>query len=289
MTSRIAQYRDQINQALAAALPQPLSFPLYHAMHYCVLNGGKRLRPLLVYATGEALHLSAAQLNPLACAIELIHCYSLVHDDLPAMDNADLRRGQATCHKQYNEALAILVGDALLPLAFEILTSTPQLTDTQKTKSVQQLAQLSGAHGMVKGQVLDLAATHQQLSVDALKVLYHHKTGQLLSACILLPLLLTHTSAENTAHFKHFATCLGLAYQIQDDILDVESETHTLGKQVGIDKANHKNTFPDVVGMSLAKKTLFDLQTEALAILNSLPFETNTLRALAITIFERKY
>lgn len=277
----------QINDGLEHALPNNKELSFYEALHYSVFNGGKRLRPILVYLTGQTLGIPNSQLTPIACAIELIHCYSLVHDDLPAMDNANLRRGQPTCHKKFNEATAILVGDALLTLAFEVIADTKELNDADKTQIVLQLAKHSGAQGMVKGQVLDLNSTDKKLSKKELIELCQHKTGALLTACVQLPLIIKKPSAEVTQALLRFSECLGLGYQIQDDLLDIESSTIELGKKSGIDAENHKNTFPTIVGINNAKETLANLQTEAIELLNSLPFDAQNLIAFTHQVFAR--
>lgn len=289
LPQQLEHYRSQINQALNTHLPKPLSFPLFDAMHYCTFNGGKRFRPLLVYFTGQALGLNVEKLNPIACALEFIHTFSLVHDDLPAMDNANLRRGRPTCHKQYDEATAILVGDALSILAFEVIASSPSLTGDNKALLLQQLAQASGDKGMVKGQVLDLHATHHTLSIEALTELHQLKTGQLLKASVCMPASLATLTATDQQHLTEFAQQLGLAYQVQDDLLDIEGETSTLGKDAGIDKANHKQTFPCIVGIQLAKNLLQDLQTRALTNLSSLSFNTEDLQTFVHSIFKRDH
>lgn len=286
---QIQQHQKHINQLLEDILPEPFSFPLYNAMHYCVCNGGKRLRPLLVYLTGETLGLSREVLDPIACAIEIIHCYSLVHDDLPAMDNADLRRGQPSCHKKYDEATAILAGDALLTLAFAIIADAEHLSSNTKVTALQQLARASGATGMIRGQALDLAATQHTLPLNELIELYHLKTGQLLHSAICIPALIKNIPPADLQHLTRFADCLGLGYQIQDDLLDIEGETEHLGKQAGIDKENRKNTFPMIAGLDTARQKLIELQEAALASLQALPFNTSTLRALTNYIFKRDH
>lgn len=288
LSTLLLHLEDRATTQLNTYLQFSTELPLHEAMRYSTLNGGKRFRPLLVYLAGQALGLSLEQLDPIACAIEFIHCYSLVHDDLPAMDNADLRRGKASCHKQYNEATAILVGDALLTYAFEILASSPCLTDTSKVAMIQALAYYAGPEGAVKGQALDLAATEKQLSESDLRNLCHHKTGKLLIACVHLPCLIRRLNKEETAKLIEFAKCLGLAYQLQDDILDIESNTETLGKEAGIDKKNLKNTFPSVIGIQKTKENLSELKARALAQLAQLPYPMDTLVAFTDYLFKRQ-
>ena len=287
-TMNLKFYPDHINAVLLASLPEAHQHIFHKAMHYCVFNGGKRLRPLFIYLTGEVLGLSLAQLDPLACAIELIHCYSLVHDDLPAMDNAPLRRGKPSCHKKYDEATAILAGDALFTLAFEVIARAEALTDTQKIKAIQILTACSGAQGMVKGQILDLQNTNISLSPESLMELYSLKTGQLLMACVKLPALIKNLSSEEENNLFEFARHLGLGYQIQDDLLDIESDTSQLGKTAGIDQKNLKKTFPMVIGILESKQKLQELQTRALHCLNTLPFDTRPLKHFTHCIFNRK-
>jgi farnesyl diphosphate synthase len=272
----LSHHKARVETALAAYLPAAETPPirLHQAMRYSVLNGGKRLRPALVYATGAALGLGLEQLDAPACAVEFIHAYSLIHDDLPAMDNDDWRRGQPTCHKAFDEATAILAGDALQGLALQILCQpAPGISAEQALTMVRTLAQASGTQGMVGGQALDLAAVASTLDVAQLQTIHHLKTGALIRACIELPLIAAgkdHDAAAATP-LRQFADCLGLAFQIQDDILDVAGTMQSLGKQPGGDSKNNKPTYPALLGLAEAQRHLTALRQQALDLLASLP------------------
>ncbi len=264
--------------------PAPL---LQEAMYYAVHNGGKRLRPLLVYATGLTLGATLENLDAAAAAIELIHTYSLIHDDLPAMDNSDLRRGKPSCHKAYNESLAILAGDALQPLAFEILASHPSaLTDLQRLNMIKVLSEACGMHGMVAGQVLDMETMQ---SYEALETMYSLKTGNLIYASVKLGLLASpKQDADTDSLLTSFAKNIGLAFQIQDDLLDIESNTVTLGKPQGIDQTNKKITFPSLIGIEKAHEKVEMLFNQVELQLKSLGIASNILNELTKYIIQRK-
>lgn len=279
---------------LADLLPHENSPPLFEAMRYAVLNGGKRLRPLLVYATGEALGSPLSLLDAPAAATELIHCYSLIHDDLPAMDNDDLRRGKPTCHKVFGEATAILAGDALLTLAFEIL-SDPKLNPVpaeQKIQMVRILAEKSGMRGMVEGQSRDIDAegNHQHISLEDLYHIHHKKTSALIEAAVTLGAL-TSLECDSTAmpKLQAYARCIGLAFQIQDDILDVVSDTKTLGKSIGKDQAQNKATFPSRLGLEQAKQHAETLHQQALEAIAFLDAKSFYLKEISDLLVSRKY
>ena len=245
---RLGGYRERIRTMLERVLP-PASRPprrLHEAMRYAVLNGGKRIRATLVIATGEALHADAERIEPPACAVELIHAYSLVHDDLPSMDDDDLRRGVPTCHRAFGEATAILAGDALQALAFETLAGAPA---PDAGELVRTLAQASGSHGMAGGQAIDLESVGRTLTLDQIESMHLRKTGALIRACVRLGALSAGArDAEVLARFDEYARCIGLAFQIRDDVLDVESETETLGKKQGADVDLGKPTYPAILG-----------------------------------------
>jgi geranylgeranyl diphosphate synthase, type II len=250
--------QNRVERALDARLPNENILPqkLHQAMRYSVLDGGKRTRPLLTYATGIALGLSEDVLDAPACAVEFIHVYSLIHDDLPAMDNDDLRRGKPTCHKAYDEASAILAGDALQALAFEILANDPsiQADAAARLKMITTLTKASGSQGMVGGQAIDLASVGTKLNLPELENMHIHKTGALIRASVNLAALskpdLNPAIAKN---LDHYAKCIGLSFQVKDDILDIESDTATLGKTQGKDVDNDKPTYPALLGMAGAK------------------------------------
>lgn len=274
--------------------PQPTK--LADAMEYALLNGGKRMRPLLCVLVAEAVSVNYPDALVLAAAIECIHAYSLIHDDLPAMDNDDIRRGKPTCHIQYDEATAILAGDALQTLAFDILSRPDSLTCSSdlKLKLVQQLSKAAGYHGMVGGQAIDLAATGENSQIahtlDTLKLLHKLKTGALLKTCVSLPLLLARkVDAAQREQFMIFAESIGLAFQVQDDILDCVSDTESLGKPVGSDDSQHKHTFPALLGIAGAKQELQALYERALQALNTMPYNTESLAAFCDLMIKRKH
>jgi geranylgeranyl pyrophosphate synthase len=266
---RVTFYRARLQATLDRCLPAAEVYParLHQAMRYSV-EGGKRLRALLVYAAGEVINVPVEHLDAPACAIELLHAYSLVHDDLPAMDDDDLRRGRPTCHRQYDEATAILVGDGLQALAFCVLARAEALPAESRLKMVELLADAAGSRGMVGGQAVDLASENQDLSLPELEALHIHKTGALIRACLLLAceaqpgLMATHRYA-----LDRYGKLIGLAYQIQDDILDIEGDEDDLGKTAGKDVAAHKSTYPSVMGLSAAKQRAEELFDEARSVL----------------------
>lgn len=284
--TRLQGWQDRIETVLEEVLPPASTHParLHEALRYAVLDGGKRMRPLLVYAAGEALHIPLAHLDIAAAAIELIHVYSLVHDDLPAMDDDDLRRGKPTCHKAFDEATAILVGDALQTLAFQLLATHPKLAaaPAQRLRMIELLAQAAGSRGMVGGQAIDLAAVGKVLTELELENMHIHKTGALIRASVLLAAYSVEAlDARYAQQLDHFAKCMGLAFQVQDDILDVESDTQTLGKTRGADEAAGKPTYPSIIGMAAAKAKLHDLHAEAIAALEMFGESANALREIA--------
>ncbi len=271
--------------------PLPQLERLYQAMRYSVMNGGKRVRPLLVYAACEALNGDKASADGAACAVELIHAYSLVHDDLPAMDDDDLRRGQPTTHKAFDEACAILAGDGLQSLAFEAMAQerhNPQ-DAALRLRMFAVLARAAGPAGMVGGQAIDLGSVGLKLDRDALELMHRHKTGALIEASVQLGALASgRADADNLASLSQYARAIGLAFQVQDDILDVESDTATLGKHQGADIARDKPTYPALLGMDAAKAYALELRDQALHALR--PFDTaaEPLRELARYIVERR-
>jgi farnesyl diphosphate synthase len=261
-------------------------------MRYACLNGGKRLRASLVYATGECLGATLDALDVPACALECVHAYSLVHDDLPAMDNDDLRRGRPSCHKAFDEATALLVGDALHSLAFEILAGDERLTvsPARRLQMIAQLAHAAGSCGMAGGQAMDLAAVGKSLTHAELETMHARKTGALITAAVRLGAL-THaaTDAATLARLDEFGRCLGMAFQITDDILDVESDTATLGKPQGSDAARAKPTYPALLGITDAKNQARRYHQQALASLSGLGDNVSLLVEIADYIIERRY
>ena len=253
---------------LEHALP-PASEPptrLHEAMRYAVLNGGKRIRAILVLATGEALDAGIDRLDPPACAVELIHAYSLVHDDLPSMDNTDLRRGVPTCHRAFGEATALLAGDALQTLAFETLARSPA---RDAGELMRTLAQASGSRGMAGGQAVDLESVGRTLTLEQLERMHLHKTGALIRASVRLGALSAEARDPDVlARLDEYARCIGLAFQIRDDVLDIEGETAMLGKKQGADAALDKPTYPAILGLEASKahaRALHERATETLA------------------------
>ncbi len=269
---RLPAYEERLARALDQWLPPAGHSParLHEAMRYAA-DGGKRLRPLLIYATGEVLGVPARALDPAAVAVELVHAYSLAHDDLPAMDDDDVRRGQPTVHKKFDEALAILAGDAMQALAFYVLTHDAEaaLDPPQRLKMIELLADASGSRGMAGGQAIDLQSTGQRISVVELEAMHIHKTGALIRASVLMacyagaPLDSVHLDS-----LDQYGKALGLAFQIQDDILDVEGDAGETGKNIGKDHSRNKPTYPSVMGMPAAKARageLFDRARDCLA------------------------
>ncbi|MBD3873810.1 polyprenyl synthetase family protein [Pseudomonas kunmingensis] len=286
-----AQRRVDACLEILFTAPLPQLERLYQAMRYSVMNGGKRVRPLLVYAACEALNGDKADADGAACAVELIHAYSLVHDDLPAMDDDDLRRGQPTTHKAFDEACAILAGDGLQSLAFEAMAEAAHnpLDATLRLRMFAVLARAAGPAGMVGGQAIDLGSVGLKLDRDALELMHRHKTGALIEASVQLGALASgHADADNLASLSQYARAIGLAFQVQDDILDVESDTATLGKHQGADIARDKPTYPALLGMDAAKAYALELRDQALHALR--PFDTaaEPLRELARYIVERR-
>jgi len=255
--SAFADWRTRCEQALERALPPATQAPadLHAAMRYAVLGGGKRVRPLLVYAAGTACGAELEWLDAPAAAVELIHAYSLVHDDLPAMDNDTLRRGRPTVHVAFGEARAILVGDALQSLAFDMLANAP-LPDSLRVALLQTLSAASGSLGMAGGQAIDLAATGNRLDADALASMHRHKTGALIRAAVRMGALTAQASAAHLEILDEYADALGLAFQIRDDILDVEGDSGTMGKSNGKDARQGKPTYVSALGLQGARTAL---------------------------------
>ena len=287
-----APWRARAEAALERALPDPATAPqrLHAAMRHGVLNGGKRMRPLLVYATGTALGAQAAALDAAAAAVELVHCYSLVHDDLPAMDDDDLRRGQPTVHVAFDEATAILAGDALQTLAFETLAAAPQPPE-QRIAMLAELARASGVAGMCGGQALDIDATSPDptfLLAD-LERLHALKTGALLRCAVRLGALAGNATPAQAEQLDRYADALGLAFQIRDDLLDIEGDAATLGKTAGKDAAQDKATFPALLGMAASRDRLAALSATMQRALDALDADTRALAALARRVVERDH
>ena len=249
------------------------------------------MRPLLTYATGHALGIDLDLLDAPACAVELIHAYSLVHDDLPAMDDDDLRRGKPTCHKAFDEATAVLVGDGLQTLAFQILVTGQKssVMAQARVNMVEVLAKAGGSHGMVGGQAIDLESVGVKLDLPTLENMHIHKTGALIRASVRLATTIDESlPKDSVSRLDHYAKCIGLSFQIQDDILDEESDTQTLGKTQGKDKDNNKPNYPALMGMAGAKAKALDLHQQALNSLEIFDTSADILRMLSRYIIERK-
>ncbi|MDA7088153.1 (2E,6E)-farnesyl diphosphate synthase [Pseudomonas sp. SA3-5] len=293
----IEAYQAQCQRRVDAALESLFAAPhaelqrLYQAMRYSVFNGGKRVRPLLVYAACEALGGEPARADAAACAVELIHAYSLVHDDLPAMDDDDLRRGQPTTHKAFDEAVAILAGDGLQSLAFEVLADAQRNPHSAELRleMLVSLTRAAGPAGMVGGQAIDLGSVGQALDQAALEIMHRHKTGALIEASVHLGALASGAADPRALKaLQGYAQAIGLAFQVQDDILDVESDTVTLGKTQGKDEANHKPTYPALLGLDAAKAYALELRDLALHALRPFGQSAEPLRELARYIVERR-
>lgn len=288
------QYQERIAAVLADAIAglTSLAPELKAAMEYGLLQGGKRVRPLLVYASGDVLgQPHNAALDAAAAAIECIHAYSLIHDDLPAMDDDDLRRGQPTVHKAFSEATAILAGDALQALAFDLLSQPHAgLTAERQLRMIQELASAAGYQGMCGGQALDIACEGKVISREVLEQLHRHKTGALIRAAVRLGALCASnmTEAQLTA-LSRYAEAIGLAFQVQDDILDITADTQTLGKTQGKDIMQQKSTYPALLGLVGARNLADTLLQQALAALADIPYPTQTLEAFAHYIVKREF
>lgn len=282
---------QRCNQQLANTIDQqPDISDLRNALAYSVSNGGKRFRPALVYGTLEALGESLDKGDDIAAAIECIHTYSLIHDDLPAMDNDELRRGNPTCHIKFNEATAILAGDALQALAFEIIADSNKLNNDQKVALIQHLAKASGANGMVGGQAHDLASEGKTLDQQELEAVHNRKTGALIAACTEMAAIAANASSEAQTALREFSLTLGLAFQVSDDILDITSSTEVLGKQQGSDHALDKATYPKILGLEGAQGYLDQLKNQALMRLNQAQLQNpETLIALTHFVVDRDH
>ena len=290
----VAAGQRRVEAALDRWLPEGAVLPsrLHEAMRYAVLAPAKRVRPVLVYAAGHAVGVEPSRLDGAACAVEMIHTYSLIHDDLPAMDDDDLRRGRPTCHRRFDEATAILAGDALQPLAFEIICRDEALAVDAKTRveMMEILALASGSRGMAGGQAMDLAATGHSLSLPELENLHIHKTGALIRACVQLGTLAGDRFAGAVRDaIDHYAKCIGLAFQIRDDVLDVAGSATTLGKTQGKDAAQDKTTYATLLGVEGAQQKASELCDEALASIRGIGEAAAPLRWLAGYIVNRTH
>ncbi|MCZ6487406.1 MAG: polyprenyl synthetase family protein [Gammaproteobacteria bacterium] len=292
--SLLTKYQTRVDKALDYWLPVESVNPhrLHQAMRYSVLAPGKRVRPVLVYATASALGLDLKLVDGAAAAVEIIHAYSLIHDDLPAMDDDDLRRGRPTCHKKFDEATAILAGDALQALAFYILSHDPDMTADCKARlqMIEILSLFSGSRGMAGGQSIDLASVGKPLNITELETMHIHKTGALIRTCIQFSTLSTdRLSKIRFDALDSYAKCIGLSFQVQDDILDVVGDTQTLGKPQGSDHERNKPTFPSIIGLQASREKTLELHQKALDALAIFGEEAEILRYISAWFVERTH
>lgn len=280
----LADLRQTVDQTLESLLPAVSQPPeeLHRAMRYSVLNGGKRIRPLFVFASAQALNIPVPAVAHLAAAVELIHAYSLVHDDLPAMDDDDLRRGRPTVHRRFDEATAILAGDALQALAFAALVHAPDGGSSATVpRVVSALAEACGSLGMAGGQAVDLGAVGRDLSLEQLSTMHRLKTGALIRCSVSLPAVFVDANSETVAALRRYGDRVGLAFQIHDDVLDVAGETEVTGKPQGSDQQANKPTFPALMGLEQSTRAARELVDEALAAIDRLQGDTALLNHLA--------
>jgi len=285
------KYTLEVNTYLKDYLPKKEASPqvLHEAMHYAVMNGGKRIRPLLTYASAEALDIDPLLLTPAAAAIELLHCFSLVHDDLPAMDDDDLRRGKLSLHKAFNEGIAILAADAMQSLAFHVLANDSSLNqkDGIRASLSSLIAEASGTSGMTGGQALDIEVEGKTIVLKDLEHIYHLKTGKLLRACIMAPVFYSNINQDQISALETFITDIGLAFQIQDDIIEAEGNTEQIGKPSRSDEDKDKATFPKIIGLDASKRRVLDLFNQSNDAISVFGEKSEGLKYLAKIITER--
>jgi len=283
----IVPYKERVNSVLESLLPDDDSI-LTKATRYSVLNGGKRLRPLLVYLSSELGKSTSKAQDLVSCAVELIHCYSLIHDDLPSMDDDSLRRGLPTCHKKFGEAIAILTGDALQPMAYSLLTHSNEIEDKLKIKLIALLSKACGQNGMVEGQILDIS-DNKSLSLEELDYMHSKKTGSLIKTCLEMGGLISYLQVNDINLLKEYGEKIGLAFQIRDDIIDLESPSEVSGKTQGADVLKQRVTYPKVIGMEASKKRAIELCKEAQEIVTNLSGDPVKLIKLSNFISNRHY
>lgn len=291
LESYLAERRQMIQEALIRNMPSPDTYPpaVHQAMHYSLFAGGKRLRPILVLAAGEAVGSRPEPLLPAACAVEFIHTYSLIHDDLPAMDNDDYRRGRPTCHKIYGEAVALLAGDALLTLAFEVLSRMQAAVPPERIlRATGELAAAAGSQGLIGGQVVDMEAEGQPVTIEKVDYIHNHKTGSLIRACLRLGGILGGAGGEQLDWLTRYGEALGLAFQITDDLLDITGDFNQMGKQGGVDAARGKATYPACLGIEASRQKARELCAEAGAYARSLGPAAEPLELLAGFVLTRQ-
>ena len=285
------EWQARFDSVLERHLPPEDADPqaLHRAMRYAALGGGKRFRPVLTYASGHALGVDLTSLDPIATAIELIHAYSLIHDDLPAMDDDDLRRGRPTCHRAFDEATAILAGDALQALAFEVLAAGLPAERSSSLQVVLTVASACGSIGMAGGQALDLAAVGRKLSEADLKTMHRLKTGALIRAAVETPCIVAGADQNVRDNLSGYGDCVGLAFQVHDDILDITGSAERTGKNTQADAALDKPTFPSILGLEASRQAARDLRDRALAHLEAVPGDTAVLAWLADYVIRRDH
>jgi len=292
-SAALASMREEVDAALDRALPPESAWPatLHRAVRYSLFAGGKRIRPVLVLASGESVGGPREELMPLACAVEMIHTYSLVHDDLPAMDDDDLRRGKPTSHKMFGEAIAILAGDALLTRAFHLMAEIPEGWDEarlrRRIRATAVLGEACGTTGLIGGQVMDLESEGRPVDAASLEGLHRAKTGALLSACVRGGAILGGAGEKDLARLSRYASAIGLAFQVVDDVLDATEDADHLGKTAGKDEAARKATYVSVHGLAKARATAAALRQEALDALHPLGSRGGLLAAIARLIVDR--
>ncbi len=289
--SQLGSYQESVDSFLKQCIDdQSIAPQLQDAMLYSLFNGGKRVRPALVYIVNKMLGGSLEQADSAAAAIECIHSYSLVHDDLPAMDDDDLRRGKPTCHIAYDEPTAILVGDALQCLAFELISNDTGLNADTRIRLIQMLAKASGHQGMVVGQAFDLRNVGKPLTLEQLEAMHQHKTGALLKCAVLIGAVVSEqVSDQQLQHLQQYADAIGLAFQVQDDILDIEGDSSVIGKPQGSDLEKEKPTYPALLGLEGAKLKLQQLHETAISALEPFGDSADELKALADFIVQRDH
>ena len=281
----IVPYKERVNSVLESLLPEDNSI-LTKAISYSVLNGGKRLRPLLVYLSSELGKSTSEAQDLVSCAVELIHCYSLIHDDLPSMDDDSLRRGLPTCHKKFGEAIAILAGDALQPMAYSLLINSNEIEDKLKIKLVALLSKACGQNGMVEGQILDIS-DNKSISLEELDYMHSKKTGSLIKTCLEMGGLISYLQVNDINLLKEYGEKIGLAFQIRDDIIDLESPSEVSGKTQGADVLNQRMTYPKVIGMEASKERAIELCKEAQEMVTNLSGDSVKLIKLSNFISTR--
>ena len=288
--SYLAESKKLIDGCLERLLPLADEVPvtIHKAMRYSVFAGGKRVRPILVLASGECLGGDREVLLHLGAAIEMMHTYSLIHDDLPALDNDDLRRGNPTCHKVFGEAIAILAGDSLMTRCYQVLTELPETYDSVKIRIVSEIAAATGTiNGMIGGQVVDLESEGMPINAEILEYIHHSKTGSLLTACVRCGALAAGANPEELQRLSDFGSKIGLVFQIVDDILDITSSSEMLGKTAGKDEKVKKATYPALYGIEASRKMALDLASSALKRIDDFGEGANALRSLAQFIVSR--